>query len=145
MQIEYSLMQKEDVKNVALIESECFSKPWSEAAFERAVDDKNYIFMVARADGQIVGMAGLIVSFDEADITNVAVTESHRKNKIARGMLTTLMAHGEADGISAFTLEVRESNTPAIKLYESLGFECAGKRRDFYDLPKEDALIYWKR
>lgn len=138
-------MTKEDAKAVAEIERQCFADPWSENAFCNAATDKNYIYMVAEQDGQILGMAGCILTIDEGDLTNVAVSEAYRGKGIARKVVSTLMEEATSLGIVAFTLEVREHNTRAIGLYESLGFKFEGKRPGFYSNPTEDALIYWKR
>lgn len=60
-------------------------------------------------------------------------------------MFQMLLTEGKKQGIDAFTLEVRKSNLPAIRLYESFGFESAGVRPRFYEKPVEDALVMWKR
>ncbi len=143
--VKVRIMTKEDVSSVADIEKQCFSEPWSENAFLATLGDGNYIFMVAEADGQILGMAGVIKSFDEGDITNVATLSEVRGRGIARKVLSALFEEALSQGITSLTLEVREHNVPAIRLYESLGFICEGKRPGFYDNPKEDALIYWRR
>ena len=82
----------------------------------------------------------------EGDITNVVVHPDYRKRGIAYKMLTELLYRGEEKyGIEAYTLEVRESNIEAIRLYERLGFVREGIRKDFYEKPEENALIMWKR
>ena len=82
---------------------------------------------------------------EEGDITNVVVDESCRGRGLGRGLVSRLLEEGKARGIRAFTLEVRVGNAGAIRLYEELGFRSEGVRKGFYDLPKEDALIMWKR
>ena len=79
-----------------------------------------------------------------ADITNVAVVEKFRKKGVATELLEQLFLRGYERGIENFTLEVRVGNAPAIHLYEKLGFERSGIRPNFYEKPKEDALIMWK-
>ena len=81
---------------------------------------------------------------DEADITNVSVDAASRRDGVGESMLQELMRRGEQKGIKAFTLEVRESNLAAISLYQKLGFVSAGIRKNFYDAPKENAVIMWK-
>lgn len=139
------IMTEADVSSVANIEKQCFSEPWSENAFLAATKDDNYIFMVAECNAQIVGMAGIIKSFDEGDVTNVATHPDMRGRGVARKVLSTLFEEALSQGITSLTLEVRQHNVSAIKLYESLGFICEGKRPGFYENPKEDALIYWRR
>ena len=81
----------------------------------------------------------------DADITNVMVREDHRRAGIAEEMLKELMERSKEIGARNFTLEVRASNLPAIRLYEKLGFKSEGVRPGFYEHPKEDAVIYWIR
>ena len=138
-------MTSEDLDDVAGIERDSFSTPWSRKAFDDALNDRNYIFYVARDDKKVIGTAGLIVSFDEADVTNVAVDKNYRGMGIATELIRTLLDKGISEGIKTFTLEVRESNSPAIVLYEKAGFVFIGKRPGFYDKPREDALMYQKK
>lgn len=94
----------------------------------------------------IIGGCMLTSIVGEGDISNVAVHEKYRKLNIATSLLETLMSFGRTHcDITAFTLEVRSKNAPAIRLYEKLGFITEGIRRNYYDKPKDDALIMWKR
>ena len=95
--------------------------------------------------GKIVGMCGVKKIFEEGEISNVAVHPDFRGKGISRKMLNILMREAREDGVQAFTLEVRAGNGIAINLYESLGFRTEGVRRGYYDHPKEDGLIMWKR
>ena len=105
---------------------------------------KETIYLVAYEKDILAGYCGLLQSFDEADITNVAVVEKFRKKGVATELLEQLFLRGYERGIENFTLEVRVGNAPAIHLYEKLGFERSGIRPNFYEKPKEDALIMWK-
>ena len=78
-------------------------------------------------------------------MTNVSVSREYRGRGIAYEMLSKLLLRGSAIGCDDFTLEVRKGNEAARKLYEKLGFVSEGARPNFYDAPKEDAIIYWKR
>ena len=93
----------------------------------------------------IIGLCGVKKIFEEGEISNVAVHPDHRGRGISRKMLETLMEEAQADGVKAFTLEVRAGNQIAIRLYESLGFRTEGIRPRFYDHPVEDGFIMWKR
>lgn len=93
----------------------------------------------------IIGLCGVKKIFEEGEISNVAVHPDHRGRGISRKMLETLMEEAQADGVKAFTLEVRAGNEIAIRLYESLGFRTEGIRPRFYDHPVEDGFIMWKR
>ena len=95
--------------------------------------------------GKIVGMCGVKKIFEEGEISNVAVHPDFRGKGISRKMLNILMREAREDGVQAFTLEVRAGNGIAINLYESLGFRTEGVRLGYYDHPKEDGLIMWKR
>ena len=138
-------MEERDVQQVAAIEAESFSLPWSEQAFRDSLAMYHTIFLVADLEGRIAGYCGWYQSLEEAEITNVAVKQELRGKGIARELLQELFRVGTAQGVFAYTLEVRVSNTPAIHLYESLGFENVGIRRDFYEKPTEDAMIMWRR
>lgn len=147
-------MEERDLEEVAEIEKGIFTQPWTRDGFYSSMISKDTIYLVVENNaidndkkenvGRICGYCGLLQALDEADITNVAVRESARGKKIGYRMLTELMRLGEERGITAFTLEVRKSNAPALALYEKLGFETAGIRKNFYDFPKEDAVIMWK-
>lgn len=145
-QIKIRRMTAEDVPAVAEIERESFSQPWSEKAYLDTVSDKNALYLVAeREGGGLAGMCGLFDLQGEGDISNVAVAKDFRGQKIGETMLRELLRQGNERGIASFTLEVRASNEVAIHLYEKLGFISEGRRKNFYERPKEDALILWKR
>lgn len=129
---------------VAAIEAEIFSRPWSRKGFSDSLKQKESLYVAALLDGRVAGYCGLLQSFDEADITNVAVKKEARGQGVATAMLTELMNQGRQRGICHFTLEVRAGNKTAIALYEKLGFVSVGIRKNFYDLPTEDAVIMWK-
>ncbi len=137
-------MQPEDVKQVALIESQTFSIPWSEEAFFDSLALPHTIFVVAEEQGEIAGYCGMYTSFQEGEIVNVAVAEKYRRQGVAGRMLEFLFFEGLKKEVSSFFLEVRESNTAAIGLYECFGFRQIGLRKNFYEKPREHALIMWK-
>lgn len=139
------LMQTKDIEQVAELEKECFSMPWSESLLQKEVDNENSLFCVCDIDSRIAGYAGMYFIPPEADIANVAVTKDFRGRGIAGDILTFMFDKAGESGITEFTLEVRISNASAIKLYERLGFQNEGIRKNFYDNPKEDACIMWKR
>ena len=138
-------MTEADAPFAAEVEKKCFSQPWSEKSFVDAVRDRNTLYIIAEEDGVFAGMCGLWQSFEEADVMNVAVDPDFRGRKIAADMLAELIRLGGERGITAFTLEVRVSNAVAISLYEKFGFEAVGVRKNYYEFPREDALIMWKR
>ena len=138
-------MQKEDAGVVAALEAECFSEPWSAAAFERAAENPDAYFLTVWNGEELAGYCGMFRAYTDGDILNVAVREKHRNQGIGRTMLIRLMEQGSKMGILNYTLEVRVGNRHAIRLYESLGFVSEGIRPGFYDKPREDAMIMWKR
>lgn len=138
-------MTEEDLEQVADNEAACFSRPWSLRAFAEMLTKKEAIYLVAETGGRIVAHCGVINIAGEGEITNVAVRKECRNQGIGRKMLVQLIQEGREAGILDFTLEVRAGNASAIHLYESLGFLSEGIRPGFYDSPREDALIMWKR
>lgn len=146
MEIRIRRMVQSDAPAAAALERACFSRPWSENAYLSTLADENALYLIAeKEDGELVGTCGLLDILGEGDISNVAVSRSFRRRKIAERMLTELLKQGRERGITAFTLEVRASNEAAIRLYEKLGFTSEGRRKNFYEQPREDALILWKR
>lgn len=143
--IEIRMMQPEDLKEVSRIERENFSKPWSEKGFLDSMNQKNNCYLTVLTDGKVIGYCGMCQVLEEADITNVAVDVPFRGRGIGFLMLQELMRIGRERGVEAFTLEVRQSNQAAISLYERLGFENCGIRKNFYEKPTEHAVIMWKR
>ena len=126
------------------IEKCCFSEPWSEDAFKDALKNENYLYIVAETGGSIIGMAGIIISADGGYVINVAVLPEYRNKGIAFKILEELMIQGRNKGVCSYMLEVRESNTSAINLYEKIGFVNVGKRPGMYEHPHEDAFVFTK-
>ncbi|MBQ1377154.1 MAG: ribosomal protein S18-alanine N-acetyltransferase [Lachnospiraceae bacterium] len=135
-------MKPEDVPEVYEIEKSLFSVPWSEASFREVTEKDRYVFFVASDLTRILGFAGMSVVDTEADITNVAVRKEEQRNGIGRALMKVLKGYARDHGIETVFLEVRASNDPAIALYESEGFRQVGQRKDYYESPREDALIY---
>ena len=144
MKLEIREMLYQDLEMVAELEQTLFSMPWSRRGFADSLSQKDTLYIVALEHRQIVGYSGMMQVLDEADITNVAVAKEHWGRGIATAMLSALMERGKHRGVSAYTLEVRESNASAIHLYEKLGFVKVGIRKNFYEKPVENAVIMWK-
>ena len=136
-------MTEEDLDIVAKMEKETFSTPWSKESFLESLQ-KSYSYFFVAVEEKIVGYCGVHNFGGDGEITNVAVEKEWRGKHVASEMLTYAMAQTQKEGIEAFTLEVRRSNLPAIKLYEKLGFVQQGVRNNFYENPIEDAIIMWK-
>lgn len=133
------------VGRLAKMEAEIFTDAWSENAFRTLLTHDYCHYLVAEAGGKVVGFAGMTVIAGEGDVDKVMVAPEHRRRGLAEEMLRELFALGGCLGVEAYTLEVRVGNEPAIRLYEKMGFRGEGVRPGFYEKPKEDALIMWKR
>jgi ribosomal-protein-alanine N-acetyltransferase len=136
-------MTEADLPEVCAIEQDTFSDPWSKEDFCSSVHEENNGYLIAEIDGKVVGYCGYWGIVGEGYIYNVAVKKEYRKQRIGYHLLKNLIDMSKNKGIVSFTLEVRCSNEAAIHLYETLGFESAGVRKDFYSKPKEDAVIMW--
>lgn len=134
-------MDRSHLAGVAELERMCFSAPWNEAMLEEELYNDTASFIVAEGeDGQVLGYAGLHVILDEGYIDNVAVRPTCRRRGIADRLLDVFCRFGQAN-LAFLTLEVRPSNTAAVALYEKHGFQEAGRRKDYYEDPREDALL----
>lgn len=136
-------MLEEDLLEVCKIEKELFSEPWANEDFHKALAEENNLYLVAERDHRIVGYAGYWGIAGEGNIYNVGVIRELHRQKIGYQLIHELILKGKERGIMSFTLEVRCSNEPAISLYQSIGFESVGVRKDFYSKPSEDAVIMW--
>lgn len=130
-------MEKEDIDGVFNIENECFSHPWSKEDLEKQLDLDTSVFLVAKENNDIVGYMGVQIFSGEGYVTNVATLPEFRRMGVARALIQEVLKHE----MEFLTLEVRESNTPAINLYKSLEFVEVGKRPRFYREPTEDAVL----
>ena len=135
-------MTYDHVPQVAEIERLCFSDPWSERMLREHLDNQCAAALVALGeDGTVLGYAGLLVVLDEGYITNVAVRPAFRRQGIAADLLTVFDRFARGNHLAFLTLEVRASNEPALALYEKLGYRRMGLRKNYYEHPKEDAVI----
>ena len=132
------------VDAVAQIEQESFRDPWSRAAYEEELKNPLAHYVIAEADGQVVGYAGFWHIMDEGHITNVAVKSTFRGQGIGESLMRALMEETKKEQIEAVTLEVRVSNAPAIRLYEKMGFVGVGVRPGYYP-DGEGAVIMWHK
>ncbi|MBQ4473998.1 MAG: ribosomal protein S18-alanine N-acetyltransferase [Lachnospiraceae bacterium] len=130
-----------DLPRVLEIEEASFSDPWSEAGFADAMKAPGAMCTVAARGEKIEGYAIFYTVMDEAQLLNVAIAPEARGQKIGERMLVIAMQKLEMRGIRHFYLEVRESNEAARALYTKIGFGEDGIRRDFYEKPREDAVL----
>ena len=137
-------MDRSHLSGVADLEKLCFTTPWNEAMLEEELYNDTASFIVAQGEnGEVLGYAGLHVILDEGYIDNVAVRPEYRRQGIADQLLDVFCRFGESP-LRFLTLEVRPSNTSAVALYEKHGFKEAGRRKNYYTDPTEDALLLTK-
>ena len=135
-------MTADHLDEVAELERICFSTPWSRNMLAEELDNQLSAFLVAVDDAdRVVGYAGVQVILDEGYITNVAVRPECRRQGVAGKLLQVFLDFARANQLAFLTLEVRASNYDAIALYGSRGFRSVGRRKNYYEHPKEDAII----
>ena len=138
-------MSKQDIEAVYAIECASFITPWSYQSLKGELKNKLAYYCVLIYRGQVAGYGGMWIVLDEAHITNVAVTASHRRNGFGKRIMEHMTDMARSRGVCAMTLEVRRSNVAAQTLYLGLGFTELGVRKGYYTDTHEDALILWKR
>lgn len=133
-----------DAKNafaVSEIEKECFSHPWSEATLSSEMDNRFSDFFGAFCGDELAGYIGGRTIAGETEIFNVAVLPKFRRNGIAKALIEKFIETVREKETQVIFLEVRTSNLGAINLYEKCGFVFCGIRKDYYDDPKENAIL----
>lgn len=133
---------EEHLPQLTALEQICFpADPWSEALYRAALDNPAVAILLAQGeDGALLGYAVLSTVLDEGNLDNIAVAPEVRRNGIADALLSALTAFGR-EHLTCLMLEVRASNAPAIALYEKHGFAAVGRRKNYYDAPREDAVL----
>ena len=136
-------MERADVNRVHEIECTCFRSPWSKLALAGELRNDVAHYLVMEADGVICGYGGMWLLFEEAHVTNVAIMPDYRGQGRGKRLMLAMMRHAVKRGAEKMTLEVRESNTVAQKLYAGLGFEQNGFRPGYYSDTGEGAQLLW--
>ena len=126
------------------MEKLCFSDPWSEKSVASELNNPLAFWLVADDNGRVAGYIGSQTVVGESDMMNVAVHPDYRQQGIATGLIVGLVDQLRKLESHSLTLEVRASNEPAKRLYEKLGFQQVGCRKNYYRNPREDALILRK-
>ena len=127
---------------LAELEQLCFADPWGEADLAYELNDPLCLWLVTLDEtGRVVAYGGSRLVLDEADIMNIAVRPGLRRQGLGSALLFELLRRLTRLGARVVTLEVRESNDPARRMYEGFGFVQAGRRPGYYSHPKEDALL----
>ena len=144
---EYSVRQLtvDDLDDLLALEEACFSAPWSRESYRRELEENDLAhYWGVFEEGRLIGFAGYWLILDEGHITNIAVAPERQNRGVGRFLLQGVINGCLAGGGKFLTLEVRASNRAALHLYEQAGFASAGVRPNYYDDPKEDAIIMWK-
>ena len=142
--MEFQKMSAAHVVQVATLEKECFSMPWSENAIASELTNPLALWLVALDGKTVAGYVGSQSVMGEADMMNIAVLPAYRRQGVGRGLVNELIRCLTEREVHSLTLEVRASNEKAINLYNSLSFVQVGRRPNYYTMPKEDALILRK-
>ncbi len=141
MEIRITDAREELLPQIQQIEQQSFSVPWTETMLRLQLEPDSHIFLTAEAAGDVIGYIGMMYVLDEGYISNVAVHPLWRRRGVADALLDALTERARQKILSFLTLEVRESNAPAIALYEKHGFRSVGRRKNYYEKPTEDAIL----
>lgn len=145
MDLQIVPMTKKHVPAIAALERACFTDPWSESSVATELDNPLSLWLVAESFGEVIAYIGSQTVLDEADMMNLAVAPMYRRQGIAELLVNTLCDYLRNNCVATLSLEVRQTNAPAIALYEKLGFTLAGVRPNYYFKPRENALIMKKK
>ena len=129
------------IAEIVKLVNECFSVPWSENALREELTNEFARFFVVLCDGEVAGYIGAHNILGEVYITNIAVFTKYRRMGIAETLIKNLICVSTSENADFITLEVRKSNIGAINLYTKMGFKEVGERKNFYENPREDALL----
>ena len=135
-------LRYEHLRQMAQIEQEAFDQPWSERMFIPEVEDENAYYLVGVRGDEVICYGGFHKVLDEAHITNIAVRADSRGRGLGTLLMSELISRARMLGVKYMTLEVRDNNENAIKLYKSFGFTVEGIRKKYYN-NVHDALIMW--
>ena len=130
------------VESVAEIEASSFTTPWSAETFRGLVDRSGVAALVMTdTSGSVVGYAVLWCILEQGELANIAIAPDRRGEGLGRRMLHHVVEVARERGVEKLFLEVRASNAAALALYEDFGFARVGMRRNYYERPREDALV----
>ena len=143
MQVSLRGILSSDIPAIARLECECFALPWAEKEIVSAFSRADFCGVVAQVDDQIVGYLLGLTLFEDAEILRIAVAKELRGRKLGGAILDRFFEIVRARGVERMFLEVRISNLPALRLYESRGF-TRGRVRDKYYENGEAAIEMYK-
>ena len=137
-------MSEDDVDEVVRLERLCFSDPWSKRSFEEEIKHKFSIPLVVKSGTKVIGYTCLWYVYNQLEIANFAISPEFRGKGIGGMMMERVLSEAEKRGCLTVMLSVRESNEAAINLYAKSGFVEVERRKNYYRLPTEDAIIMMK-
>ena len=130
-----------DIPRLEELEKQSFSVPWTAQMLINQLHGDGRVFLAADVDGELAGYIGMWYVLDEGYITNVAVAREHQSAGVATALIRELIRRSYTLSLLFLSLEVRESNMDARRLYSGLEFKDVGKRPGYYEHPDEDAVI----
>lgn len=134
----------EDILSVSELEKLSFKgECWGFGTLASAFENSQYSMFVAEDDGEIAGYGCISVSYENCDLENVLVAEEYRRSGVGRRILNELIQEAKSRGAENMFLEVRVSNSPAMRLYLSAGFVGVYTRSRYYS-DGEDCLVMKK-
>jgi ribosomal-protein-alanine N-acetyltransferase len=139
------LMREEDLGEVVRIENESFSDPWTRGCFLEDIKKELAYPAVVRIGEKLAGYTCLWRVEDELQIANIAVDKEHRRKGVAKRLLEWIIEQAVKKNCKSITLDVRETNSVAIRLYDQYGFREIGRRKKYYRFPVENAIIMEKK
>ncbi len=131
--IEIKNMKIEDYEEIKDILQDQFDEFWTPGILKSELENKNSKYVVAKENGEVVGFAGILITPDSVEITNIVTKKSNRKKGIGNLLLDTIIKMAKETKRSNISLEVNEKNDIAIKLYKKFGFEQVGIRKNYYN------------
>jgi len=137
-------MIESDVEAIATMESAVFSDAWTAKSIEDTYNQPQAFIVTAELDGKVAGYCIVYFVLDEGEIARIAVDNCFRRQGVGRKLLEQVERTCKEKGIIRLMLDVRESNESARAFYKSLGFEVDGVRKNFYEMPKENAVLMSK-
>lgn len=135
-------MQKQHIDGVFKLYCDNFVEKWSKKSIEQEIDNKLSKTLVLLDGKEVIGFVNARHILFEGDITNIAISKEYCGKKLGMLLMKHLINLAKSEGIERYMLEVRKSNIVAIRFYEKIGFIKVGERKNYYNNPLEDAILY---
>lgn len=145
LELKLEALKLEQIPEILELDKLCLGGIWSREGYERELKSENSHFLVLkRADtNKVIGYGCFWAILEEAHITLLVVDIEHQGKGLGKFLLYSLLEKAAQLKLERATLEVREGNEVAVRVYQQFGFKTAGKRRKYYEKTGEDALILW--